>query len=410
MGDANERETRHWPLLLAATLGTGASGIPTYSIGLFAAPLAAEFGWGRAQITFAITLTAACTMLLTPFVGRLVDRYGPRHIALPALCCSALCLVLVGTVRTYPAYVLVWTMVGISGAFCSPVVWTVAVANRFSRHRGAALAIALSGIGLVGAVVPVAGAWLITWLGWRAAYSGLAAYVLLVVFPVTFFHFGQRHTDRPMQQGQPDQADADKPGLTLREAVRVREFWILAASFLLAASAVMSSVLHLIPVLVEKGNSRFTAATALSVLSSSAIVGRLAGGFLLDRLFAPRVGVAILLVAALAWAAVAAGLTQPPWIYAGSALIGLAVGAEFDIASFLTARYFGLRNFATIYGLLFSVFSIGITFGPLVISLQYDRTGSYNASLMLLAACFAGAGLLLLLCRPYPLLAPGKQD
>ncbi|OYU34802.1 MFS transporter [Novosphingobium sp. PASSN1] len=402
MGDASERETRHWLLLLAATLGTGASGIPTYSIGLFASPLAAEFGWGRSRITFAITLTAAFTMLLTPFVGRLVDQYGPRRIALPAVCASALCLAMVGAVRSYPAYVVVWGLVGISGAFCSPVVWSVAVANGFSRNRGAALAISLSGIGLVGAIVPFAGAWLIGHLGWRLAYSGLAAYVLLVVVPVAFFHFGDRSSGRTARQRQSDRGHADKPGLTLREAVCVREFWVLAASFLLAASAVMSSVLHLVPILVDKGFSRFGAASALSILSSSAIAGRLAGGFLLDRLFAPRVGAAILLVSALAWATLAGGSTQDLSIYICSALIGLAVGAEFDIASFLTARYFGLRNYATIYGVLFTVFSIGITFGPLIFSTLYDRTGSYDVSLKLLAACFAGASLLLLLCRPYP--------
>jgi MFS family permease len=90
------------------------------------------------------------------------------------------------------------------------------------------------------------------------------------------------------------------------------------------------------------------------------------------------------------------------WAFASGALIGLALGAEYNLMSYLSARYFGFKRYGVIYGAIFGSFCLGQAVSPPVVGKIYAATGSYRVALMILAVCFLVSAVLLQLCGSYP--------
>ena len=99
----------------------------------------------------------------------------------------------------------------------------------------------------------------------------------------------------------------------------------------------------------------------------------------------------------------ALGVSGTP-VFIAAILVGLATGAEFDVMSYLTSRYFGLRSYGQLYGYMFSVFQLGAAFGPIVMGYSFDATGEYTGALWILVGATAIACLLAGLIGPYPTL------
>jgi predicted MFS family arabinose efflux permease len=132
----------------------------------------------------------------------------------------------------------------------------------------------------------------------------------------------------------------------------------------------------------------------------SALIGRVLTGWLLDRLFAPRVAMVLLMVAALGALLLAGARSMPAGVIASS-LIGFGMGGEADITPYLLAKYFGLRSFSTLYGLTWTAYAIAGAIGPVIMGKAFDATGSYQALLMQLAALTAVSAALMLFMPRY---------
>ena len=113
----------------------------------------------------------------------------------------------------------------------------------------------------------------------------------------------------------------------------------------------------------------------------------------MDRFFAPHVAVAFLLGPLVGLTLLATGAAGLP-AFVASILVGLATGAEFDVMSYLTSRYFGLQSFGQLYGYFFSVFSIGAASGPILMGYTFDLTGEYTVALWILVGATTLAGIL----------------
>jgi predicted MFS family arabinose efflux permease len=130
------------------------------------------------------------------------------------------------------------------------------------------------------------------------------------------------------------------------------------------------------------------------------VIGRVASGYLLDRLFAPRVAMSI-------FGAVSFGIvllrvaTGTPLVFLAVFLIGLGMGAEVDIIAYLTSRYFGLRAFGEIYGYAFASYSLAGALGPWLMGLGFDRSGSYDSILVGFLLATLLAAVLMTRLGPY---------
>lgn len=400
--------------VIAAASGFGlACGIATVvaaTFSIFVGPIRAEFGWSASApfwAPLAVTLTAA---LCAPSVGGLVDRLGARRVILVSFVLEALVLgsfflmndSLAGFYARYVA-------LGALGLGTTHVAFARVIASWFDRRRGLALGVALAGVGVGGVVLPVFCQWLIGAAGWRLAYVGLALLVLFVTLPIIALIIH----DTPTQRGLA--VDGDPPGgeralasdalasigATLSEARRDRVFWLMLVTFLLVGTSLQSLMLHLVPLLRERGVGAEAAAAAQSTIFAGLLAGRLVTGWLMDRCFAPHVALAFLVAPIVGIAMLALGASGAA-TFAAAALIGLAAGAEVDVIAYLASRYFGMRQYSRIYAVLYSLYSLGAGLGPLLTASAVDRSGGYASSLWTHIGILAVAALLLATFPRFP--------
>jgi MFS family permease len=379
----------HWPVLVAAFAGVaaGIAAMFLYSQGLFIKSLEAEFGWSRTNITLAFLSGSLCCALISPFAGALVDHYGPRAVGCGSLLALSLYFFMVGRFDgSIGWFVAVNIVMAALASGSSPVTFTRLVASHFVERRGLALGIVLCGTGFTGALLPVVIVPVIASEGWRAGYFFLALMVFVAV-PVVWF-FG-----RPTASAGIIATDVHAEGASLSFALRSRIFWLLLCAFASAALAIGGFVVHFIALLTDRGVTIERAGNLAAYIGIAVVIGRLATGFAIDRLPATFVAAAIFLIAALGCASLAYGSIA---IAPLSALcIGLALGAEIDVASFLVVRHFGARNYGKIYGIIYGGLVAGITTSPALYALLFDQTGSYRPALLTSAAALTVSAALL---------------
>jgi sugar phosphate permease len=257
-----------------------AVGLGIYAPPVFLVPLQEHFGWSRAAISGGPSLAALVTGLLSPIVGSWVDRYGPRRLMAFGAVVMAITFALFGAMQS------LWQLYAISVIASLGVSCTAFIPNQtlisswFERRAGLAMGIALAGIGIGGLTIAPLGALLIEQVGWRLAYVGLACLVPLVVLPTALLlvrndpaDLGLRPdgdaTDADERAGRDGASEAKRAGLELSEALRSRNFWILALFNFLRVFGVTSLIGHLAAYLSDVGFERQLAAGALGSGSGS---------------------------------------------------------------------------------------------------------------------------------------------
>lgn len=383
-----------WPQLMGATVGLGCGvGFYTPISSLIFRALEAEFHWSKAAAALSF-VALPLTALVLPVTGALLDRLGVRSVALPSALLLAMAFFGFSMMSgSLPVFYLLFLALNIFGSGTGPISYTRVVAADFRRGRGLALATALLGVAAVTVVLPPWVAQVIAHQGWRVAYRGVAVLALAGGVAAALLIGGRRSGSR---------AGGDPQGMTVGQAVRTPTFWMLGAAFLAISAASIGFTSQLQSIGVEKGLTPTRGALLISLLSVSVVVSRLAVGWALDVWDPRRVAAGVLLAAAGGALTV---LAAPPgdWapLLAGVALIGLSIGAEFDLMSFFCAQRFGLRRFGGVYGLLSGFFYVGVAVGGVGYGALHDRTGSYLTPLGASAALLAFAGALFLaLPRP----------
>lgn len=385
-------------------LAVGVHALPFYTAGLFMVPLNAAFGWTRAQVSIGPTLLTAVIALTAPFVGAAIDRYGERRIAMASLAFVAAGFFALSLAKGDLLYFYATTgIMALAGAGSATPTWTRMINRAFHRRRGAALGIGLIGSGLASVLAPVLLTSVIADAGWQTAYralSGVTAAAAVLILLLTL---------RMPKAVAGDVLSGVPAGMTARQAVREPVFWQLAGTFLLVAAASSGLIVHLVPLLIDGGLTAARAASYASVIGVTIIVARLSCGLLLDIFFAPFVAAVLMAVSAAGLMALAAG--GPSYGLFGAVAVGLSFGAEFDFVAYLTARYFGLRSYGRIYGLLYAVTLAGTSASPLLYGLARGAFASYTAVLMTAAATLLACAAVFLTMPRFKAAAPvGEAD
>ncbi len=172
-----------WRRVLAGAIvgsATGISAVLLYTNGLFVAGLTQEFGLTRAQFGLGVLCVTLALAAANPFVGWAVDRFGPRVLSIAGLLMLSggfVCLgVFVGSVQ---GYLVLQSLVALCGAASGPIAYTKFIGATFTKRRGLALGLTMTGIGLSAAVLPPILAVVIAMRGWRTGYLALATIPLL---------------------------------------------------------------------------------------------------------------------------------------------------------------------------------------------------------------------------------------
>jgi MFS family permease len=389
-----------WSVVVGAVAGLTVSNGPVllFTSGVLLKPIAADMQWRRSTVAFAFSLAAFTSALATPILGRMMDRWGIRTVALPGLMLFALSLAAPSLTPRSPAvFMFLAALAGTMSSVQTPLPYAKAISAWFDDRRGLALGVAMAGVGLGAIIMPQIARTLIDRAGWRGAYVGLGAITFAVAFPAVALVV--REPSAHAEWGDAQAMLSRGAGVTAGQATLTSQFWLLASAFLLAGAAINGANVHIVPLLTDRGFTPGVATGIFGVMGLSTLVGRPLIGFLLDRIFAPYVAAAFLLAPIAGLPLLTNGSGAAPAI--GAALLGLALGAEIDLIGFLTTRYLGQRAFGEIYGYLFMAFVLGSSIGQFLGDLSFDGLGSYSPALVGYVVALIAAALLVNRLGPY---------
>ena len=381
-----------------------------YSFGVFLSAMLDELGWSRTGLSGAFSLYAFVYTGLALVAGRLTDRWGPRAVIAVGGAFLGAGWVAMGGVREpwhpYAFYGIV-AAVGMSAAF---VPCSATVARWFVRRRGLAVGLAFGGMGLGTLVLPPVAHVLTTRVGWRWAYVifGVAIFVVLNLVATIMRRDPESAGLGPDGDAVPARpvAGGENPhGWTLARALRTRAFWMILALFAATWVPVFGPLVHLVPMARGLGIAPLLAATLVSALGLSALVGRIVMGGASDRVGRkPTLAVGITLQVA-AFVALASSESLAA-LYLAAALFGFSYGGVSVLFSVIVTDFFGREHAGSLVGLLFAITGAMAALGPLGAGFIYDRLGSYALAWWLSAAFNVLA--LALLAFSHPPTAPPR--
>lgn len=384
-----------WGILLAATIGTAVTGVHFPVTGAMMNPLHEAYGWTRGQIGLSLTMAAIISAIVHLPTGILVDRFGPRRILIPGTIAFGLCIALFGLAG--PA---LWTWYGAYAIFSAAVipasafVWFNAVVRHFQKQRGLALAIALTGSGILTAIMPALILDLVGNYGVRGAYFVMAACAGALTFASALI-FIPRHFGGAGETG--DHAPTPAADKAERHAIlRTSRFWRLAAAVALISLGVGVYSVHFQPMLTDAGLTPEQAAHTAYFMGPSFILGVLGTGLLFDRLDARLVSVVTFLLPAVASALLLAYDGGPVMSAIIGLIIGATLGAPVNVIGYTASYFFEVRHYGFVSGIFFATLSIAIGVGSWLAGLLFDTTGSYQSTYVLMLVGGVLAALLVL--------------
>ncbi len=325
-------------------------------------PLEQQFGWDRASISLAFAISLLFFGLGAPIGGSLIDRFGPRRVMIGGLVIIALGLTLLLTMTELWQFYLYWgAIIGIgTGAVAGTLGGTVAL-RWFNQYRGLALgmfssAAAAGQLLFLPALIP-----LVEVAGWQGIFAILGLIIAIILVPAVFL---MRNTPQDVGTTAIGVANTamranDERSTPLREALRTRDFWLLAGSFFVCGYTTVGLITtHLLPHSLEHGFQKVEIGWAIAFMGLMNIIGTTASGWLTDRVDNRR-------LLALYYGMRAISLVALPFIYSMNSMLIFALVYGLDwVATVpptvnLTAQRFGRKSLGAIYGWIFCAHMIG---------------------------------------------------
>lgn len=397
--------TYGWKSLLAATIGTmcGIFTLTNYTQGFFVGPVTSEFGWSAPQFFLSYTVLMCSGLLTGPLIGYIAQRVGLRTVGIVGLTGHSLAYVVLSlNTGSLMLWYLSWALVAILGAGSLPIIWTGVLNNWFTKHRGKAIGITMAGTGLGAFLLPPIVEFLISNHGWRVAYRGIGLGALLISLPIVFALFKEKPDSSTATDGEVMANKVETWGLTTRDAMRTKQFWILGAVLFLTVIVVAGLLSNFERIMTEQGFERSSIAQIAAVMGLTVIIGRLMVGALVDRFWAPGVAACFFLVATLGLLILVGTQVTMATALLVAVMIGLAAGAELDLLAYLTGKYFGPAHYPAIFGLIIAFFTVGAGIAPPLFGMAAQMFQGYGTMLSISIGLLLVSILLFLSLGRYP--------
>jgi len=383
--------------MVAASIATNAIFSAAYfqGFGVLIIPMERTFGWDRWVVSAAMSLRQLEAGILSPAVGFLLDRFSSRKIIFWSAVISAVGFIGLGATNGIFGFFLFFVVISLGASGVShAVTWPVIISRWFRRNRGLATGLAVTGP-IFGSPIVILNAQIEEAYGWRVVLFG---YGMLILVGVTLLSmlvrdrpepYGLRPDGDPPEQGasmerstgpSPSRSDT---GLTLHAVLRTKEFWLF--TIYLAGTFTVNSAfqVHMIPYFQQ--DIGLTAAQAAVVMSTVFIIsgiGRVGGGYLMDKLDYRLVLAAV--SAMMGFSFLYFQLVDVDTVSATlpfALLFGVSFGCLVPMRGAVGSIMFGTRAFGGVLGLLQGA-SVGAgVLGPLVMGIIFDLNGNYSVAI-----------------------------
>jgi MFS family permease len=338
-----------------------------------------EFGWSRGDFVAAAAVTNFVIAGLSPIVGWLTDRFGARAVVSATLAWSGLLFALFAELQSYAQLVALHVGFGFLVVGAGDIVVGSAVSQWLRERRGIALGLVYCGSNFGGLLASFAVPSLLEQgYGWRGSLRATGLFAVLVLLPIAALGIRNAARAEPATPAVSSAPAAPQAGLTLREALRTRELWLLWASLFLFYFYYVGVQSHLVAYFTDLGIPEDRASYGYGASLAVGIAGKLGIGWIGDRWPAReaiRVNFALVFVASL----LLLGVRISPLCLPAYLLIhGFAVSAQNVTYPLIVAHCFGTRHLAQIYGLLMLALAPGGSLGSVFAGYAFDWTGSYD--------------------------------
>ncbi|MEN2980917.1 MFS transporter [Tistrella bauzanensis] len=391
----------------ATFMGFGAA----YSFSAFVEAMQTDFAASRGSVSLVFSLAGFLYFGLGVITGPLADRFGSRRLVLAGMVLTGAGLAMAGLARSLTEVYLAYGLgVGL-GVGCSYVPAVGAVQRWFSRRRGFASGIAVSGIGVGTLVMPPLAAVLIAALGWRDAYLAMGALVVVIGGAMALLIENDPRDRGLGPDGDPPQAAAmgdPVPGIPVAVAIRSRRFIILYAAGLICAFGVFVPFVHLVPYAIDHGVQPSMAVLLLGAIGVGSTAGRFFLGGLADRIGRRRALIAMFIgmaAAQMVWA-VAGGIVS---LAVFALLYGVFYGGWVAVLPAVVMDSFGSRNVSGLIGILYTSVALGTLIGPTAAGYVFDISHSYLVPILASVAVNLVAAAIVCLPSPAPADMPAAQ-
>lgn len=349
--------------------------------GVFFIPLQDEFGWSRAVISGARSVSLLVWGFASIILGSLNDRYGPRIIIAVCGCFFGAGYFLMSQVSDlWQLYIYHGIIVGI-GVSATDVVMLSTVARWFSKKRGMMTGIVKMGTGLGMFIMPLLANGLIFSYGWRNSYMILGIAGLIFITSMAQLLRRDPGQIQKMPDGEKKVTSSDlhamKSGLSLHDAARTTRLWTTSVMYLTIWFCVNVVLVHIAPHAMDMGVTSTKAAGILSVIGVASMAGRIIMGFSSDRTGCRKSIIICCVLYIISFIILL--MAREFWMLSSFAILyGFAHGGFATVLSPLVGELFGLRAHGTLLGIVIFFGTLGGAVSPVFAGYLFDTTSSYQ--------------------------------
>jgi len=373
-------------------------------LSVFLKPMAQDFGWSRTAVTGAMALGSLGAGILSPLVGPILDRDGPRMVAFWSILLMSIGLVCTAFSNNIWQFYLFFGVGRMIAVGILSLLISVTISNWFFRKRGRALGIAWLGPRLGSIILPALCQFIILSLGWRMAWGMLGVMIFLVSgIPALLFlrkkpedmgllpdgdppdPIRNRHEGAKTQTESKSSGERAEPMWTRVQALHTRAFWVLTMVHGLFFFSGAGTMFHIFPFLTDRGMNGITAVWVLSTIAASGAFGSLMWGILTERvrirsLLVVNAFISGVIFLLFFWAI---DFNIPPVvknviIFGLAALHGMLQGGRHPILDNIWAEFFGRSSLGSIYSIASPFRFVANACGPLFASLCFDILKGYT--------------------------------
>jgi MFS family permease len=363
--------------------------------GVLIIPIEHTFGWDRWVISAAMSLRQLQSSIVSPTVGFLLDRFSARKLIFWSAVISGAGFIGLGFTAGIVSFFLFFVIICLGASGVShAVTWPVIISRWFRRNRGLAIGLAVMGP-IFGTPLVILNTQVEEAYGWRVVLFAYGAIVLIGITLLSMLvrdrpePYGLRPDGDPPQESTATERSADPAprradaGLTLRAVLRTKDFWLFA-SYLAGTFTINSAIqVHMIPYFEQDvGLTAAWAAVVMSVVYITSGVGRIGGGYLLDRIDYRYVLAVVAAMMGFSLLYLQVVTVKSLWATLPFALLfGISLGVLVPMRGAVGAIMFGTRAIGGVLGLLQGGSIAAGVVGPLAMGVIFDLNGNYSAAI-----------------------------
>jgi sugar phosphate permease len=403
-----------WAIALAATVMI-LSIVPFFhSMTAWFVVLERQFGWNRTQLSLAFSLSRVEGGIMGPLEGLLIDKLGARRMVIIGTTILGLGFLMFGQIQELWQFYVAFLVMSLGGGLGTWLPMMTVLNSWWVRRRATSMSWVLVGYRLgVVALVP-----LLTWaiddsqFGWKAGATGIGVVILMAAIPIS-----RAVRNRPEDYGElPDgvaqapvtaaaggtevpSASVDERSFTWQEAIRTKPFWLMSIGHACCTTVIVTIMVHLGPMLVDRGFSLQTVGFVISMYTAIGIGSTLVGGHIGDRIPIRQAIFGFSILQSLGVIVLLTAYTLPT-VFLFAILMGLGEGRG-SLTTAIRGVYFGRKSFASIMGMSMVPMNALLLIAPLFAGYMFDQTGSYLIPFVSVALVSStGASLFLFLGDP----------